>query len=327
MFRTIECSQINFDSTYFLMSYPPKSEKILKSVGAIGVVQPILVSECSYQGKYQIIAGFRRAYACCELGLETVNVNIYPVDPENRVAAFSLVLLENASHRTFNNVEKSLILTKLLGQFQCRREDVIQNYMPILELAPTGKVLDTYLKIFDFEEGLKHYIATHEVPMSVFEILANLSPEDRRAMFTLVSTLKLGVNKIKELLTDLDEIALRDNCPIHQVLSDTHIQEILTQKKYSGPQKAEQVRRIIREKRYPHLTSLEHKYKKQLKQLHLPHSLRLQTDRFFEDDTLSATFRFQTPEQLKTTAEHLLKLAQMPELKEFFSLIQGKKYF
>lgn len=325
MFRTIECSQIDFDDTSFLMSYPLASRKILKSIGTIGVLQPILVSESSYQERYQIITGFRRAYACRELGFDTVNANIYPLDPKNRLTAFSLVLYENASHRTFNDIEKSLILTKLVGQFQCSRDDVIQNYMPILELSPSAKVLDIYLKIADFEEEIKHYIATHELPMSLFELLANLSPDDRTAVFTLISTLKLGVNKIKELLIYLDEIALRDGCSIHRVLDDKHIQEILTHKRYSGPQKTEHVRRIIREKRYPQLTDLEHKYKKRLKQLQLPRGLQLKTDKFFEDDELSASFRFQTPEQLKTFADELLQLSQKKKLQDLLSLIQGKR--
>ena len=128
-------------------------------------------------------------------------------------------------------IDEGRNLSKLLGQFQCCRKDVIKDYLPILEWAPNGKVLDTYLKIFDFEEELKQYIAAYELPMNMFEILANLSPKDRSAVFTLVSSLKLGVNKIKELLTDLDEIALRENCSIHQVLDDPHIQTILTQKK------------------------------------------------------------------------------------------------
>jgi len=325
MFRTIECSQIDFDDTYFLMSYPLESEKILESVGTIGILQPILVGESSYQGRYRIIAGFRRAYACRKLGLEAVNAKIYPLDPENNLTAFLLALSENISHRTFNDIEKSLILTKLFDQFRCGRDDVIQNYMSILELAPNSKVLDTYLKIAGFEEKIKRYIAAHEFPMAMSELLAKLSSDDRTAVFTLTSTLKLGVNKIKQLLTDLDEIALRDSCSIHHVLGDKQIQEILTHEKYSGPQKTEHIRRIIREKRYPHLTTLEHEYNERLKQLQLPRGLQLKADRFFEDDDVSVTFRFQTPDQLKTLAEELFELSQKKELQNLLSLIQGKR--
>jgi ParB/RepB/Spo0J family partition protein len=322
MFRTIKCSQIDFDNTYFLMSYPLVSEKIIESVGTIGVLHPIIVSSC--EGTYQIITGFKRAYACRQLGLEMVNAYIYQVEPENALSAFSLALHENVSHRTFNDVEKSLILTKLLEQFHCDRAEVIRYYMPILGLAPNGKVLDIYLKLADFEEEIKRYIAAHELPMAMFELLANLSSDDRTAVFTLISTLKLGVNTIKELVTELDEIALRDNCSIHYVLSGKHIQEILDHEKYSKPQKAERIRRIIRERRYPELTTLESEYHKHLTQLHLPHGLRVQTDKFFEDEELSVAFRFQTPEQLREFAEELLKLSQTRELQNLLDVIQGK---
>lgn len=324
MFRTIECAQLDFDDTTFLMSYPLESPAVIASVGTVGVLQPIVVSDCPCQGKYQIVAGFRRAYACREIGLETIHANIFQVDPDNTLAAFCLALYENLAHRTFNEVEKSLILKKLSAQFGCPREDVIRNYMPLLQLAPNEKVLETYLKIVDFAEDIKRYIAAHELPMTVLELLANLSSDDREAIFTLISRLKLGINKIKEVLTYLDEIALRDNCSIHQVLDDKQIHDVLNHEKYTGPQKIEQIRRIIREKRYPQLTTLERKYHDRLKQLRLPRGLQLKTDRFFEDDDLAATFRFTSPEQLKSFAEELLTLAQKPELQDILDLIQGK---
>ena len=325
MFQTIECAQLDFNDTTFLMSYPREALQVLASVRTIGVLQPIVVSDAPHQGKYQIIAGFRRAYACRAIGLDRIRATMYPLGPDNALGAFRLALYENLAHRTFNDVEKSLILTKLLRQFACSQDEVIQTYMPLLRLAPNAKVLETYLKIHDFEEEIKHYMADHEFPMTVSELLATLSSDDRQAVFRLISTLRLGINKIKELLTHLEEIALRDNCTMKQIIDDRQIHDILRHKQYTGPQKAEQIRRIIREKRYPQLTTLEHKYHDQLKQLHLPRGLQLKTDRFFEDDDLSATFRFQTPEQLRTVAEVLLEISQKPELQYLLNLVQGKE--
>ncbi len=323
MFRTIECTQLDFDDTTFLMSYPLESPALIASVETIGVLQPIVVRGRPCEEKYQIVAGFRRAHACRELDLPIIHTNIHQVDPADMLPAFCLALHENLAHRTFNDVEKSLIFTKLLRQFGCAQDDIIRNYMPLLQLSPNENGLKTYLKIVAFEEDITHYIATHELPMTMLKLLANLSSEDCRAVFTFISKLKLGINKLKELLTYLDEIALRDNCSIYQVLDDRRIHEILDHEKYTGPQKIEQIRRIIREKRYPQLTTLEHEYHARLKQLHLPRGLQLKTDRFFEDDELSATFRFNSPEQLKTFAEQLLCLSQKPELQKVLDLIQG----
>jgi ParB-like chromosome segregation protein Spo0J len=323
MFRTINCSQIDFDDTTFLMSYPVESAKILQSVGTIGVLQPIIVSGCACE-KYQIIAGFRRVYACRQIGIELVNAYLYPIDPANALSAFLLALHENASHRIFNAVEKSLILTKFVNHFQCDRDEVIRYYLPLLELAPHSKVLDIYLRIAEFEEEIKQYLAAHDLPMAVFEMLANLAAADRMAVFTLISTLKFGVNKLKELLIELDEIALRDSCPIHQILADQSIQDMFQHPDYPVPQKAEQIRQLIRAKRYPHLTTLEKTYRARLKRLHVPPGIRLQTDPTFEDDELAVSFRVQTPEHLQAFAAELLQLAQKPELQELLAVLSGK---
>ena len=324
MFHTIACAQIDFDDTTFLMSYPLESAKISASVGAIGVVQPIIISGCGCEGKYRLIAGFKRVHACRQVGAEIVNAYLYQVDPENRLGAFALMLSENASHRTFNTVEKALILSKLVNRFQCAREDVIRHYLPLLELAPNGKVLDIYLRLMDFEEAFKRYLAAHELPLTVLELLTSFSPADRSAVFTLIAALKLGVNKIKEFCTELSEIALRENCAIQHVLADAQIRTILQQEQTPVPQKAEQIRRLLRARRYPQLTTLERAYAAQRQRLHLPRGVQLETDPFFEDDGLSVAFRFQTPGELQTLAEALLQLSQKTELQALLSLIRGE---
>lgn len=323
MFHTIECTQLDFDDTTFLMSYPLEAPTVMASVATIGVVQPILVTGCPCQGKYQILAGFRRAYASRAIGLETIHANIYPLDPDRQLSAFLLVLYENLAHRVFNDVEKSLILTKLLNQFGCSRDEVIRDYLPLLGLGPHEKVLETYLSIFRFEEALKAYIAAHDVSMTAIELLSALSADDRNAVFGLISTLKLGINKLKDFHTLLEEIALRDQQTISDILADPEIQAILEHDKYSGPQKTDLIRQQLRRRRYPQLTALEAEYHKQLTGLHLPKAIQLTTDRFFEDDALTASFRFQTPEQLRAMAEEFLRLSEQPELQDLFTLIQG----
>lgn len=323
MFRTIQCDEIDFKNTEYLMSYPAESEKIRASVGMIGVIQPIVVDGCPCSGGYRILAGFRRAYACRQLGISTLNAYLYHVPPENPVTAFWLVLQENASHRAFNAVEKALILTKLLTQFQCERAEVIEHYLPLLDLQPANKVLDIYLRVSDFADPLKAYLAEHDVPMNLLELLGNLAPDDRQAVFALMAELKLGVNKIKELLGYLDDIALRDGQSPAQILQDQHIQQILTDDTLQGPQKAEQIRHSMYTRRYPQFAELEQRYQQALQHLHPPKGVRVQADRYFEDDRLSVDFQVHKPEDLQQIAEQLTELARKPELAEVFAIIQG----
>lgn len=305
------------------MSYPTESERIRASVGMIGVIQPIVVDGCPCSGGYKILAGFRRAYACRRLGLTSVNAHLYQVSPDNRLAAFWLALQENASHRTFNVVEKSLILTKLQRQFQCARADVIKDYLPLLELAPHGKVLDIYLNIHEFTDTIKEYLASHELSMNLLESLGNLKPGDRQAVFTLIAELRLGVNKIRELVTYLDEIALRDACSLADIVNSDRIQSVLTNDALQGPQKAEQIRHILRVLRYPQFTDLEQCYQHALQRLQLPKNIRMQADRFFEDDRLSVAFQFHTLEELRSIADSLTSLSKQPELSRLLSVISG----
>lgn len=306
------------------MSYPLASDRVTASVGAVGVLHPIIVSGCPCEGGYQIVTGFRRAHACRQLGLKWVNAYIHRIDPANKLAIFHLILSENASHRTFNVVEKSLILHKLMHKFGCDRQTVINTYLPLLGLASHGKVLDAYLPVCSFDEPIQAYLAEHDVPMAELEAFNRLSAEDRGAVFALIRSLKLGVNKIKDLLMLLDDIALRDQHPIHEILADERLQTVLRQEQTPTPQKADLVRRYLWEQRYPEFTSLEQTYQQTLKQLSLPAGVRLNTDRFFEDDRMTMDFRFRTSDELRQIAQGLMSLSGQIELQTLLDVIQGK---
>lgn len=323
MFQTIECAQLNLENTEFCMSYPLASDRVTASVGAVGVLHPIIVSGCPCEGGYQVVTGFRRAHACRQLGLKWVNAYIHRVDPDNKLAMFHLILSENASHRTFNAVEKSLIVHKLLNQFGCDRQTILTTYLPMLGLAAHGRVLDAYLPACAFDAPMQAYLAEHDVPMGELDLFNTLSVEDRRAVFALIISLKLGVNKIKDLLALLDEIALREQRPIHSILTDERIQALLHQEQTPTPQKADLVRRYLWEQRYPEFTKLEQAYQQAVKDLHVPTGVRLSTDRFFEDDRMAVEFRFRTPDELRQAAEGLVDLAGKSELQRLLDVIQG----
>jgi len=325
MFHIIEIHQLDFDDTTFSMSYPLTSPTVAASVATVGVINPILVSGCACQGKYQIVAGFRRANVARDIGIPALPAQIYQVDPENPLAAFSVALCENAAHRVFNHIEKALILHKASRIFNCPDNELIQTFLPLLGLAPNEKTLKIYRQIAGFDDEQKPYLACHELPLSLLELLTTLAPEDRRAAFSLVSALNINLNKFRELLTFAEEIALRDGCAMRDVLASAEIGAIIAHEKLSAPQKIEAIRDWLRKQRFPRLTALEQDYASALKRLKPPKGVQLTTDKSFEDETMTATFRFSSPEQLATVAEHLAQLARQPELAPLLRLIQEGK--
>lgn len=324
MFRTIQCAEIDFENTEFLMSYPAETEAIQASVGTVGVVQPIVVDGCPCSGGYRIVSGFRRAYACRRLGIASVNAYMYQVPQENPATGFWLALQENASHRTFNMVEKALILDKLLTQFQRDRSEVLRQYMPLLGLNSSGKVLDGYLRIAGFSESIKAFLADHDVPLNIIELLAHFAPDDREAIAALAAELRLGVNKIKELILNLDEIALRDGQAPAEILARSAIREALRDDAHPAPQKAEAVRRSVHALRYPQFTEVERRYHDTLQHLQLPKGVQFRTDRFFEDDRMSVGFQFRSADELRRIAAQLSTVSEQPELADLLRLVQGE---
>ena len=84
------------------------------------------------------------------------------------------------------------------------------------------------------------------------------------------------------------------------------------------------VRDALRRRRFPRLTALEQEYAAALKRLKSPQGVHLTADRYFEDDALTATFRFASRDQLAAVADELRQLAAQPELETLLRLIQGQ---
>lgn len=324
MFSIIETRQIDFSDMTFCVSFPLESPAVSASVGMVGVINPIIVSGCPCQGKYQLVAGFRRAFACRDIGLAQIPAQIYPVDPDNPLAAFCLALYENLAHRTFNAVECAEILRKLSAQFHCPADELAQTFLPALGLPRSAKTLDAYLRLAAFDDEQKRHLAGQELPLGLIELLAALPPEDRGAAFRLMTAVNINQNKLRELLTMAEDIALRDGCALRDVLSDPAILSLLAHEKFSAPQKLDAIRDALRRRRFPRLTALEQEYAAALKRLKSPQGVQLTADRYFEDDALTATFRFASRDQLAAVADELRQFAVQPELETLLRVIQGQ---
>jgi hypothetical protein len=166
------------------------------------------------------------------------------------------------------------------------------------------------------EDEIKAYVLREDVSRSNIRRLSVLNSDDRRAVLSLISPLKLGENRLREILTLLEEISRRNQCKAREIIGRPEIQTILSKKELTPSQKTERVKKVLTNLRYPKMHQLEELFEKKKKNLNLPSNLSFHHQPFFEGRGLRAEFQFETMEEYRSILFHLSNLADKEELKE-----------
>ena len=316
--QMIPLQQIDLSDDTFSVSYLPDVQKLRSSIEEIGLIQPVFLRKKS--GGYQIVCGFRRISVLKELGKSEIESKVFEEKEMDEFQFFSLSLHENLTTRGFNTVEKAIALDKLIHRFQMDPDIVLQTFLPLFLLEPNEKILNTFLSLAQMEEETKAYVLREEVSRSNIRKFATLDPDDRIAILSLISSLKLGENRLREILTLLEEISRRNQNRVREIVQRPEIQAVLSQKELTPSQKTERVKKILVDLRYPKMHQLEEEFEKKKKGLNLPSSVTLHHQPFFEGRGLRVQFQFETMEEYKAV---LSTLSQLVDKEEFKGLVKN----
>jgi ParB family chromosome partitioning protein len=312
--QKIPLQQIDLLDDTFSINYLPDLQSLRSSIEAVGLIQPVLLRKKLNQ--YQIICGFRRISIWKELGGSEIESRLFEEKEIDEFRLFSLSLHENLTTRGFNTVEKAIALDKGIHHFQINPTIVIKTFLPLLSLEPNEKILNTYLSLAQMEDEIKTYVLKEEVSHSNIRRLASSTSGDRMTILSLISPLKLGENRLREILTLLEEISQRNQQTVREIVDRSEILAILSKQEFTPSQKAEHIKRVLMTLRYPKMHQLEEKFEGKKKGFNLPPSVSLYHPPFFEGRGLKVAFQFETMEEYRAILKSLSNLTDKKEFEE-----------
>ncbi len=98
-------------------------EELAKSIGANGIIQPVVVRKVGAE-KYQIIAGERRWRAAQRAGLLKVPVVVKDTTGTTRAQILEWALIENVQRENLNPIEEATAYQRLTQEFNLSQEDI-----------------------------------------------------------------------------------------------------------------------------------------------------------------------------------------------------------
>jgi ParB family transcriptional regulator, chromosome partitioning protein len=132
----------------------------------------------------------------------------------------------------------------------------------------------------------------------------------------LFETLKLSLNKQKEILTLVTEISLREDIPVLKMIKTDRVQKILTNEDLDRNQKIRKIRIYLKQRRFPAITAAENEFENLLKKLELGSGTKLIPPDNFEGSTYILKLFFRNLNELKDRQASIDELIKNPSLRK-----------
>ena len=314
---SIHFSEIDWKDTSCLITYGPIPEKLLLSVQAVGLIEPPLL-QSKQNGLYRIVCGGRRLAACRKIGLGSLNCRVLPSSIEHQ-KCLRLAIYDNVAQRSLNPVEKSLVLAKMAAYM--KEPELIDEFMPLLDLEPSITLFNRYLGLVDLEEVILDSLAAGILNERIAFALARQEEVDRLAYLRFFQELPFSVSVQEEVVETVEDIARKENLTPAQVLASTELRALKQNAKRPPRQRAVEVRKHLQAKRNPRLTARRERFTREARALALPSGVRLFPPPYFEGPKWILECTFERAEDL---ANQLRRVAKMAELPEFQQIMESK---
>jgi ParB family chromosome partitioning protein len=311
-FTQINPEKIDINDKRFQITPFFSVDPLIPSIKRTGLLNPPVLTK--REGKYIIVSGWRRIFACRELSIPFIPVFIMLETKD--LEAFKVPVFENLSIRDYTQIERAAIVRKLHG-FGESPENIIQRYLPLLKAAPRREVMEAYIKIDQLSEEIKETAHNKKWPFGTLEIMTEWTEKERQSLFPLVN--ELSLNKQKELIENIFEISRKQGVSVQNILSSGEFIKVQKDDSLSPVQKTEKIYLLARTQRYPSLSKWKEALKKISKDMNLPEEIAVIPSKFFEDEVISIRLDVKNKEELEKYVDKLKELSSKKEISLLFN--------
>jgi ParB family chromosome partitioning protein len=307
----VNLSQIDMDDDSFRITTEQDLDNLMASINHLGLLNlPLLLEK---ETGYSIISGFRRIEACRCLNWSALRARVFGSDTD-KFYCIKYAITDNTFQRPLNIIEKSKCFNLLSGFF--KDFDSLAEALPRLGLSEHPSMIQKIQTVYDMPESLKNSVLSNTVALAMALELAALKMADTEGLVSLFNALKLSLNKQREILTMVKEIAIRENLSIIQVLEAPYLKSILENKNLDKNQKARKIRIQLKHRRFPAITTAEQNFQEHLEKLKLGKGMELIPPANFEGSTYTLKLVFNNMKDLINQKTAFDVFIENPHLKK-----------
>ena len=310
-FQSITLSGINLHDDTFRITTRTDVNDLMESIQHDGLITPPLLIK--KDSAFIIVCGFRRITACLKLNWKEITARILKPDIST-LDCLRLAIAENALQRSLNLIETSRCLQKLSLFITNIRQ--LAESASSLGLPDNPSIIGKIKSLSLLPRPIQSSILAETISLAMASELESLEADIAIAFTRLFDQLKIGLNKQKEIVTLVKEIARREGLSPQDVMEDKHFIEIMTHRDLDRGQKSRKLRSYLRERRFPRIAEFEKNFEIHRKNLNLGNSIKLIPPKEFEAAIYGLNMTFTNLEHLKTLQTRLNTIIQQPDFKK-----------
>jgi ParB-like chromosome segregation protein Spo0J len=295
----------------YCMSFAFDLKPLIRSIEKFGLINSPIVTK-GREGRVEVVAGYRRILALKALQWEEIPCKDLSHLGLSPMEFLLLNLHDNLATRPFNVVEKGMVLRRL-DQY-VPREEIIREFMPLLDLPSHGPTLEMFLGIEKLEQPIKESLVNTIISFQTAKAFVDMHPESRITLFNWIARLRLNANQQRQFISYTGEISIREEKKVSELFEEEEILKILNNSKLNNPQKSKVLINLLRSRRFPLLTRSEGLFKDKTKGLGLPDGVSIYYPPFFEDPYYRLEIFFKGGKDLREKIDTLRKVDGLESL-------------
>ncbi|MDZ7579320.1 MAG: ParB/RepB/Spo0J family partition protein [Deltaproteobacteria bacterium] len=310
--RSVPLARLFLGDAVYRITTPAALDKLTGSIAALGVLGPPILR--TKADGYQIVAGFRRIEACRLLGRSEIPARVLPEDSDHRTCV-RLAIADNSLQRPLNLIETARALNLLAGIAVDDKE--LSREAAGLALPENPALIRKIMSLTTLPEGLQDRLAAGDLSLAMALELKRFDGRTAESLGRLFTDLKLGLNRQREVLSLLTEIARREETTVAELLDEPALQSLLRSPDLERIQKAGQLRSRLRRRRYPALSAATARFQELVRHLNLGPGVALIPPDNFEGTTYTLAITFDRLDQLGDRRLQIEILLRNPTLRDF----------
>lgn len=297
LLQYLPLSNINIADDSYRITFAPKLDALKRSVKAVGLISPITVRHTP-EGTYQVVSGYKRVLVMQELGRQSLPALVHEPGDLSPTQAFLWNLHDNAITRQLNIIEKSAALVKLSQFSSMSEEELVKQFLPLLDEDPSYKVLHQLQSLTNLTEPMKHHVVVSDLAHSSASRIAEFSSATQQALLPVLAHVRPSTTKLNELLALIRELSARDGCTVEEILARYQLLQVVADPGTAPADKLRALRQTLRGIHLPQLTERQRQLAELIDELNLPDAAKLIADPYFESQTMKLEYQFSQPEEL-----------------------------
>ncbi|HIJ56882.1 MAG TPA: ParB N-terminal domain-containing protein [Deltaproteobacteria bacterium] len=303
--ETVTIDQIDENDLTYRITTQTNNDDLAASIKEIGVLNSPIIEKRDADAHFIILSGFRRINACKALKVRQIKARIAS-SKLTQLDRAKIAISENSFQRALNPIETSRALNLLSGLMD--NKDRLSKTASRFALPGNPKLIDSIMQLTVLPDPIQQTVISGTVGLPVALHLGKMEKTVALMLLEIFENLKFSLNKQRELILFSEEISQREDKALIDVLKDPRIDAIINNKDMDRSQKGRELRRYLKQRRFPELSHAESVFEKEKKALKLENQIRFQPPLHFEGETYTFQFQFRTVREYKKRLETLNRL-------------------